>query len=277
MKLLGAHISIKKGIEKIQTEMKAINADTCAIFLKNQKRYSCSPLSESTIVNFKKNIKKPAILLPHGSYLLNLANENTIKKTYECLIDDMKRCHSLGILLYNIHPGSDVATIKNKNKAMDFIAHNINKAHKDVPEVIILLENMAGQGNTIGRTFEELKYIIDRVTDKDRIGVTLDTAHLFGGGYDIRTYERFNGVMKEFKEKIGLRYLKAMHLNDSKVPLNSRKDRHEEIGKGHIGLEAFKYIMNESYFDNIPLILETPNEANYINEINLLKSLIENN
>lgn len=275
MKILGAHLSTNKGLENMQNEMDSINADTCALFVKNHRRYSSPPMSKSTIYSFRKSTKNPSVLVPHGSFLMNLGNENKIEASYKCLIDELKRCHALGIVLYNIHPGSDVAAVKNKNKAMDRVAQSINNAHKEVDDVIILLENMAGQGNTFGKTFEELKYMIDKIENKKRIGVTLDTAHLFGAGYDITTSEKFESVMKNFDKIVGLKYLKAVHLNDSKVELNSRKDRHEEIGKGKIGIEAFRYIMNSNYFENIPLILETPNVLNYKNEIELLKSLIE--
>jgi deoxyribonuclease-4 len=175
-------------------------------------------------------------------------------------------------LLYNIHPGSDTKGIG--KEALELVSVQLNRAMKDVPSVIILLENMAGQGSVCGRTFEELAYIIEHIEDKERIGVTLDTSHLFGAGYDIRTAENFEKIMREFDRIVGLKYLRAMHLNDSKCELDSRKDRHEQIGKGTIGIEAFRYIMNSSYFEDIPMILETPNPLEFGKEIALLRSLI---
>lgn len=268
-KILGAHLSISKGLFTVEKQMKMINCETCALFLKNQRTFNFQPLEQDVINKFKKTVQHPELLLPHASYLINLANDKDMKG-YHLMIDDLKRCNALGINLYNIHPGSN--TQKNITKAINNIADNINRAHKEVDNVIICLENMAGQGNTIGRRFEELKQIIDLVYDKSRIGITLDTCHLFGGGYDIRTFNSFENTMQEFNSIIGLQYLKAMHLNDSKMELNSRKDRHEELGKGKIGIDCFKFIMTSEYFINIPMILETPNPENYKNEIALLKS-----
>ena len=272
MKIIGAHLPISKGIHTIQEQMEMLGCNTCALFLKNQRRYDSKPLDDETIKKFKSTVKDPTILLPHGPYLVNLANPEKVEKSYECFIDDVRRCHDLGILLYNIHPGSDTKGIG--KKALELVSIQLNRAMKDVPSVIILLENMAGQGSVCGRTFEELAYIIERVEDKERIGVTLDTSHLFSAGYDIRTAENFEKIMKEFDRIVGLKYLRAMHLNDSKCELDSRKDRHEQIGRGTIGIEAFRYIMNSSYFEDIPMILETPNPLEFGKEIALLRSLV---
>lgn len=271
--LIGAHVSISKGIHNIQLRMDEIGANTCGLFLKNQRQFSSKPLTKAAISQFRNVVKSPELLVPHGSYLINLANPSTIEKSYGCLIDDLQRCQALGIVYYNLHPGAD--TEKLGDKALKLIAEQINKAHKEVSGVTILLENMAGQGTTCGRTFEELAAIISQVEDKSRIGITLDTCHLFGGGYDIRTEDKFESVMKEFGRVVGLSYLKAMHLNDSKHALNSRKDRHESIGCGLIGLEAFRYIMNSKHFIGLPMILETPDGGRYKEEIDLLYSLIK--
>lgn len=250
--------------------MQLLNCDTCALFLKNQKRFDSTPYSQEAIQLFRNKVKNRELLLPHGSYLINLANAESVQKTYACFVDDVNRCHQLGIKLYNVHPGSDVHKIG--KDALKLVAQQINRVHQDVPDVTILLENMAGQGNTLCRYFDDFAFIFDLVADKSRVGVTLDTAHLFGAGHDIRTPEKFEQVMKEFERIVGMRYLKAMHLNDSKCTLGSREDRHEEIGKGLIGIDAFKYIMRSSRFDNIPLILETPNPENFKNEIAMLRS-----
>ncbi|KAL6122672.1 Endonuclease IV [Nucleospora cyclopteri] len=272
-KLLGAHLSISKGIHSVQLQMDNLKCDTCAIFLKNQRRFSFKPLEEEVVEKCRKSIKNPSILLPHGSYLINLANDKE-ERSYKVFLDDLIRCNQLEILLYNFHPGSN--TQKNLREAIENLSKAINKAHKEVPNVIICIENMAGQGNVLGRTFEELAEIIKLIEDKERIGITLDTCHLFGGGYDIRTRDKFKKVMDEFDQKVGLKYLKAMHLNDSKCVLDSRKDRHEHLGKGFVGLEAFKFIMESELFDNIPLILETPDPAKYKEEIDLLRQFEKN-
>lgn len=272
-KLLGAHLSISKGIDKIQKQMESIGAKCCAIFLKNQKRYVSAPLNEKVVLGFKKTVLMPDLIVPHGSYLINLGNPEKIEESYLCLIDDLNRCKRLGIKFYNMHPGSDVT--KMSKKCLDYIAIQLNKALKEVSDVIILLENMAGQGNVVCHKFEDLGYIIDKIEFKERIGVCLDTCHMFAAGYDIRTVEKFEKVMKHFDEVIGFKFLRAVHINDSKEELGSRKDRHEHIGKGKIGIEAFKYIMNSKIFENIPLILETPDSDLYLKEIEML-SLLEN-
>ncbi|KAF9762366.1 putative endonuclease 4 [Nosema granulosis] len=272
-KLIGAHLSISKGIYKIQAEMERIGAKCCAMFLKNQKRYLASPYKTEDIKKFHKEVVQPDLIVPHGSYLINLGNPEKITQSYDCFIDDLKRCGSLGIGLYNIHPGSDVT--KMGQKCLEHIAEYLNKAIEEVPGITILLENMAGQGNVVCSKFEQIATIISLIEDKTRIGVCLDTCHMFGAGYDIRTRDKFEKVMEEFDRTIGLNYLKAVHLNDSKEPLGSRKDRHECIGKGLIGLEAFKFIMNSKIFEDVPMILETPEVDLYEEEIRLLYSLIE--
>lgn len=271
MKIIGAHISIAKGIETIQEQMDLLNCNTCAIFLSNQKRFDNPPLTSDKIQKFKKLVKNRDVILPHGPYVINLANPEKIEKHFECFIQDLARCHDLGIRLYNLHPGSDTTGL-GKEATAKFIAENLNKAMEKIPDVVILIENMAGQGNCFGRTFEELSLLISHIENKDRIGVTLDTCHLFVGGYDIRTPESFEKIMKDFDRIVGFKYLKAMHLNDSMTDFNARSDRHESIGKGKIGLEAFKYIMRSPYFEDIPLILETPKPELFKEEIALLKS-----
>lgn len=271
VKLIGAHLSIGKGIDNIQNEMDLIGAKCCAVFLKNQKRFASTPFKSQTIMNFKKNIIYPELIVPHGSFLINLGNPEKIKGSYDCLIDDLKRCSELGIKYYNLHPGSDVK--KMGKICLDHIIKYLNKALEEVPDVIILLENMAGQGNVVCYKFEDLGYIINKINNKERIGVCLDTCHMFGAGYDIRTSFKFQEVMNEFDKIVGLKYLKAMHLNDSKESLGSRKDRHESIGRGKIGIEAFKFLMNSSIFENIPMILEIPDVSKYEEEIKLLYSL----
>jgi len=273
MKLIGAHLSIAKGLHTIQQQMNLLKAETCAIFLRNQRRFESPALTDEEVTKFRSAVKNPALILPHGSYLINLANPESVEKNMTCLLDELRRCHRLGIQLYNIHPGSDTKKLGQKG-AIDLMCKNINRAQAEVPDVIICVENMAGQGNVLGRTFEELNMIIQGVQDKERIGVTLDTCHMFAAGYDIRTAEGFESVMKSFDEKVGLKYLKGVHLNDSKFDLGTRKDQHESIGNGKIGLEAFRYIMNSEYFEDVPMVLETPLAEKFEEEIKLLRSLI---
>jgi apurinic endonuclease APN1 len=183
----------------------------------------------------------------------------------------------LGIELYNFHPGSTVG-LCSRRESIEWIAEGINQAHSSTQNVVLVIENMCGQGNTIGNSFQELKDIIELVTDQTRIGVCLDTCHMFAAGYDIRTKEAYQKTMNEFDHVIGFRYLKGMHLNDSKTELGSGKDRHENIGKGKIGLDAFRFIMNDVRLDGIPMILETPIKDNfeiYTKEIDLLYSLVD--
>ncbi|ORD95155.1 Endonuclease IV [Enterospora canceri] len=248
--------------------MDRLGCETCAMFLKNQRMHRFKELEEEEAALFRRKTRITGIILPHGSYLINLANDKE-ERGFRLLIDDMKRCRKLGIELYNLHPGSN--TQKNKEEAIRNVAKACNRAHGEVDGVVICLENMAGQGNTLGSNFLELRQIIDQVEDKERIGVCLDTCHLFGAGYDVRTAESFEKVMKEFDSVIGMKYLRAMHLNDSKCALGSRKDRHESLGMGLIGLDCFKFIMESDYFDGIPMILETPDPELYKKEIEMLR------
>lgn len=275
MKKIGAHLSISEGIESIQKQMELLECETCAIFVKNNRKFESPPLSNETIEKFKNTVKNKEIILPHGQYVINLANPEKIEKHFAAFIDELQRVHALGLKMYNFHPGSDT-TKMGKQATAKFIGEKINEAMDIVPDVVICVENAAGQGNTFGRTFEELRDLISHVKDKSRIGITLDTAHLFAGGYDIRTKELFHEVIVKFDEIVGLKYLKAMHLNDSQTEFSSYKDRHACLGQGKIGLEAFKFVMESKMFDDIPLILETPRPELFKQEIAMLKSFESN-
>ncbi|KAH9386171.1 uncharacterized protein NEMAJ01_1067 [Nematocida major] len=274
-KHVGAHLSIQGGIELIFGRIKSLGARAAAMFLKPQRTFTVKPYAPETICAFKRE-NTQEMLLPHASYLINLAQPDAekAKKSYGLFLDELTRCDQLEIPLCNIHPGSNVAKLPIK-AACQLISENINRAHKETKSVTVVIENMAGQGNTVGSKFKELRMIIDGVENKERIGVCLDTCHLFGAGYDIRTKKSFQKVMDEFNEVVGLEYLKGVHINDSKEALGSKKDRHASIGKGLIGLEAFVYIMNSPLFNGIPMILETPDPEKYKEEITLLYSLIE--
>jgi AP endonuclease-1 len=200
-------------------------------------------------------------VVPHGSYLVNLAHTDATrtKQAYDSYLDDLKRCEKLGIKLYNIHPGNNQGN--DRDAAIAHLARNINKAHQATNTVITLLENMAAGGNVLGSTFEDLRDIITLVENKERVGVCIDTCHAFAGGYDLRTPAAFKATMDQFEETVGFKYLRAMHINDSKAPFASHRDLHANIGTGFLGLRAFHNLVNDSRFTGLPLILETPIEV----------------
>ncbi|KAL0265788.1 UNVERIFIED_CONTAM: hypothetical protein PYX00_011503 [Menopon gallinae] len=269
--LVGAHLSISKGIHMVQEQMDLLKADTCALFLKSQRTYNFKKIKDEDVSRFRGRVRSPELLLPHASYLINLANPDVMSgKGLDVLVDDLERCNALGIKMYNIHPGSDVNKLG--RGALGLVAEHLNRVLSMVPDVTILIENMAGQGNVLGSSFEELSTIVSGVGDQGRIGVCLDTCHLFGAGYDIRTEESFQAVMDSFDRAVGLQYLRALHLNDSKGSIGSKTDRHESIGKGAIGLDAFRFVMGNSMFAGMPLILETPDPSSYGRELELLRS-----
>jgi AP endonuclease-1 len=200
-------------------------------------------------------------VVPHGSYLVNLAHTDPTrtKQAYDSFVDDLKRCETLGIKLYNFHPG--VANSTTRDKAITHLAQNLNQAHAQTSTVITLLENMAAGGNVLGSSFEDLRDIINETTDKSRVGVCLDTCHAFAGGYDLRSPEAFSATMAEFDRIVGIKYLRAVHVNDSKAPFASHRDLHANIGTGFLGLRTFHNLVNDSRFEGLPLILETPVEV----------------
>lgn len=284
-KRVGAHISAAGGVFNAFSNNSVINGKAFACFLKSQRKWTSPPLLDADVTKFNEkatefNFEKKFIL-PHGSYLINLASSDPEMraKSFDNFIDDLQRCNRFGISLYNFHPGSTVGKCS-VSQALENVAESINRAHLLVPDVIVVLETMAGQGNVIGSKFEELRDIIAKVQDKSRIGVCIDTCHIFSAGYDIRSKKAFDKTMQKFESIIGFKYLKGVHLNDSKTGFNEGKDRHENIGKGKIGLNTFRYIMNDPRFDNIPMVLETPASESestevYSKEIELLYSLIE--
>ncbi|CAG8502349.1 8010_t:CDS:2, partial [Acaulospora morrowiae] len=266
---------------KLMSTLYFQSANAFAIFLRNQRRWEAAPLDPKVVNKFREGCAKhnysPNCILPHGSYLINLGNPDKEKreKSYEAFLEDLKRCEMLGIKLYNFHPGSSVGkcTI---DQSIRHIADCINKAHKETKSVVCVIENMAGSGNVVGSKFEELAEIISRVEDKSRVGICIDTCHAFAAGYDLRTSKKYEETMSEFSRKIGFQYLRGIHLNDSLTDLGSNRDRHANIGKGFLGLEPFRLIMNDSRLDGIPLILETPVEqdGDYKKEIELLYELV---
>ncbi|TFK17915.1 AP endonuclease [Coprinopsis marcescibilis] len=259
----GAHVSAAGGVENAVINAAAIGANAFALFLKSQRKWTSPNLTERSVNLFKQRMKRfnyeSRHVLPHGSYLINLGNPDIEKrmKSYECFLDDLKRCEQLGLTLYNFHPGSTVGQAT-PSESMALIAECINNAHEETSTVTIVLENMAGAGNIIGSTFEQLAEIIEHVKDKTRVGVCMDTCHAFSAGYDIRTKKGWNSTLINFDSIVGLSYLKGMHLNDSKTEFNSKRDRHENLGMGTLKLEAFSHILSDPRVHDVPLILETP-------------------
>lgn len=275
-KYFGAHISAAGGVENCPQRAYEIGANTFALFTKNQRQWIAKPLTEESITAFKQQCDHFGFerdkLLPHDSYLINLGNPEKEKreKSINAFIDEMERCNQLDLTLLNFHPGSHLNQISEQS-CLSLIAESINIAHQAVPNVVAVIENTAGQGTNLGWHFDQLAQIIDQVDDKDRVGVCLDTCHLFAAGYDLRTYESCELVFSDFERSVGLHYLRAMHLNDSKVPLGKRVDRHDSLGSGHIGWDAFSYIASDPRFVNIPMILETIRPELWAQEIATLK------
>ncbi|MBE0639869.1 MAG: deoxyribonuclease IV [Bacteroidales bacterium] len=280
MKRVGAHVSASGGVENAPENAHKIGAKAFALFTKNQKQWYSSPLTKKNIEEFKANVINlgfsPEHILPHDSYLINLGHpeEEGLTKSRVAFEDEMKRCEQLGIRLLNFHPGSHLGKIDPEQSLLR-IAASINIALSKTNGVTAVIENTAGQGTNLGYQFEQLAFIIAHVEDKSRVGVCLDTCHSFVAGYDIKTREGFEATFRKFDEIVGMKYLKALHLNDAKKDLGSKVDRHESIGQGTIGLDTFRWIMNDPRFDEIPMILETPNEDIWAEEISLLYSLIE--
>ncbi len=277
MKKIGAHISAGGGVENAPLNAKEIGADAFAFFTKNQRQWNSPPLSEKSIKLFKENCKKlnfdSNFILPHDTYLINMGSPDPEirRKSEEAFLDELKRCEQLGLKMLNFHPGSH-RTQLSEEECLDLIALSVNRCLKKTKDVVAVIENTAGQGGSVGKNFEQIKYLIEKIDDKKKVGVCLDTCHLFASGYDIRGRESYNKTILEFDKIVGLKYLKGWHLNDAKSQPGSFVDRHESLGKGNIGMDAFKFIVQDRRFEAIPLILETPNTALWKEEIELLRS-----
>ncbi|TLU86158.1 MAG: deoxyribonuclease IV [Chlorobium sp.] len=278
MKRIGAHVSIAGGIENAPLNAAGIGAKAFAMFTKNQRQWKAPKLSPESIGTFRKNCLengfKPGHILPHDSYLINLGSpeKDKLQRSREAFVEEMIRVERLGLSMLNFHPGSHLNGIS-VDECLRLIAESVNKALEVTSGVIAVIENTAGQGSNLGFRFEHLAALIDMIEDRSRAGVCLDTCHLHASGYDIGTMDAVRMVFSEFDSIVGMRYLRGMHLNDAIHPAGSKLDRHACIGKGTIGLEAFRYIMSNPSFDEIPLILETPDSENWKEEIQLLYSL----
>jgi deoxyribonuclease-4 len=280
MKFVGAHVSAAGGVDKAPRNAEAIGARAFALFTRNQRQWTTKPLSENEIRDFRKNCGETghtsAQILAHDSYLINLGHpeREALAKSRVAFIAEMSRCEALGITLLNFHPGSHLR-ISSENDCIDRIAESIEIALAETKGVTAIIENTAGQGSNLGFRFEQIARILSQISEKNRVGVCLDTAHAFAAGYDLRTPEAFSETLQEFDRIVGFGYLRGVHLNDSKAEWGSHVDRHAPIGKGKIGLEAFHLIMNDSRFEGIPLILETPERERWAEEIALLYGLME--
>jgi deoxyribonuclease-4 len=294
-KYVGAHVSASGGVQNAPLNAMKIGAKAFALFTKNQKQWKAKPLEPETIEAFKTNLEASGILpkhvLPHDSYLINLGNPDVekLEKSRDAFVDELQRCEQLGLEMLNFHPGSHLVKVSKRAPdydeqilaaeyaCLDLIAESMNLAIAATADsnVKLVIENTAGQGTNLGYRFDHLGYLIERVEDKSRVGVCLDTCHTFTAGYDLRTPEAYAETMGQFERIVGFEYLRGMHINDSKPPLGSRVDRHHSLGQGELGWEAFRLIMNDPRMDDIPLILETIDETLWPQEIQELYALIE--
>jgi len=280
MKYIGAHVSMAGGIENAPARASDIGAKAFALFTKNQRRWEGPPIRNAQAEKFKENCIQYGFdlehVLVHDSYLINLGHPDrkALEKSRKAFIEELQRCERIGVKKCNFHPGSHLDGLS-IDSCLKRVAESINMAHSKTTEAITVIENTAGQGTNVGYSFEQIAQIIDHVENKERVGVCLDTCHLFcsPSGYDIRTAAAYEVTMKAFDRIIGIKRLKGAHLNDSRKDHQSSRDRHELIGRGEIGSSAFRSIMNDKRFDDIPLILETPDQDEWEREIKLLYSL----
>ena len=280
MKYIGAHVSVEGGVSNAPLEAKAIGAQAFALFTGSSARWVSKDPSEEEIKKFKENCElyeyKPDVILPHDNFLINLGSgdKKILTLSRKSFLDEMRRCELLGLKMLNFHPGSHKNEIS-EEECLDRIAESINITLDKTKGVTAVLENVAGQGSNMGHTFEQLAHIISKVEDKSRIGVCIDTCHAYSAGYDLKSEEGYRKTWEDFDNIIGFNYLRGMHLNDDKREHGSRIDRHAEIGQGTLGTEFFSRLVNDPRFDNIPLILETPNEAIWAEEIQWLYNQIK--
>lgn len=280
MKYIGAHVSAAGGVENAPLNAHKIGAKAFALFTKNQKQWVAPPLSEKSIKLFRQRCEEygfsPEHILPHDSYLINLGSPDPegLEKSRDSFLVEMQRCEQLGLKKLNFHPGAHLNKIS-IDACIANIATSINMTLEKTSGVTAVIENTAGQGSAIGHRFGEIAQIIHLVEDKSRVGVCLDTAHTLAAGYEIRSREGFDETFLKFDEIIGFKYLQGMHINDSKKDLATRVDRHDSLGKGLMGMDIFRFILQDSRFDNIPLILETPDETIWAEEIALLYSMVK--
>ncbi|WP_024552920.1 deoxyribonuclease IV [Franconibacter helveticus 513] len=277
MKFIGAHVSASGGLANAAIRAAEIGATAFALFTKNQRQWRAAPLTPAIIEEFKAACEKhgygPGQILPHDSFLINLGHPEAeaLEKSRKAFIDELTRCQQLGLTLLNFHPGSHLQQIS-EEACLSRIAESVNIALDQTEGVTAVIENTAGQGSNLGFRFEHLAAIIDQVEDKSRVGVCIDTCHAFAAGYDLRSEEACEKTFAEFERIVGFKYLRGMHLNDAKSAFASRVDRHHSLGEGNIGHTPFRWLMRDSRFDGIPLVLETINPDIWAEEIAWLKA-----
>jgi len=277
--LIGAHLSTKGGLHTVFERATAIEASAVALFAKNASQWKGKELTDEDVRTFA-SLRNVRPMLTHASYLINLATTNAEfhRKSIVALADELDRAERLGIHAVVLHPGAHLGA--GADAAVDQIARSLDAVHALIPnhKAVTLLETAAGQGSCVGCTFEELGQMIQRVDDKSRVGICIDTCHVFAAGYDIRTRDGYERMIDDVEKHVGLEYVAAFHLNDSKKPLGSRVDRHEHIGKGEIGLDAFRFVLNDPRFRRIPKVLETPKPVENVSDqenMATLRSLLE--
>ncbi|AII15390.1 endonuclease IV [Campylobacter iguaniorum] len=280
MKRLGAHVSASGGVSNAPLNAMKIGADAFALFVKNQRQWSAKAIEPKEIEEFKANLKtaniRPEHILPHNSYLVNLGHPDTLQrqKSIDAFLDEIQRCEMLGLKMINFHPGSHLKAISTE-ECLANISDSMNYLLQNSNHIKLVIENTAGQGSNLGFKFEHLGYLVQNSIDKSRVGVCIDTCHLFSAGYDIRDAKSYEKTTSQFDKIVGFEYLSGMHLNDTKFNLGSKKDRHESLGKGYLGWSSFENIMNDSRIDEIPLILETIDDSLWSEEIAQLRNLIK--
>lgn len=276
-KYVGAHVSASGGVENAPLNAAAIGADAFALFTKNQRQWNANPLSDENIRLFKSNCTEigidPKYILPHDSYLINLGHPEAegLKKSRNAFFDEMYRCEQLGLPLLNFHPGSHLRMIS-EDDCLKIVAESVNLALQQSKGVTAVIENTAGQGSNVGYRFEHLARIIELTEDKSRVGVCIDTCHGWVAGYDFVSKEGYEQSWAVFESIVGLEFLKGIHLNDAKKEMGSKVDRHASLGDGYLGLDTFARIMNDERFNNMPIILETPDDSKWAEEIRWLKA-----
>lgn len=275
MKYVGAHVSAAGGVENAPLNAHKIGAKAFALFTKNQRQWTAKPLSEKSIKRFRENCEqygfKPFQILPHDSYLINLGHpqKEALEKSRAAFLEEMQRCEQLGLDRLNFHPGSHLNRT-DEETCLKTMAESVNLALEKTRSVTAVIENTAGQGTNLGYSFEQIRFIIDNIQDKERVGVCIDTAHAYSAGYDLKTTSGYEKTFEDFEKIIGFKLLKGMHINDSRKDFASRVDRHDMIGEGTLGKDVFVRIMNDQRFDNIPVILETPDPDKWSEEIAFL-------
>lgn len=280
MKYIGAHVSIENGVSLAPLRAKEIGARSFALFTGHSNRWQSKAIPAEEAAAFKENCEvggyTPDMILPHDNFLINLGSPDAEKlaKSRKSFKDEMKRCAQLGLKMLNFHPGSHLNELT-EEECLDRIAESLNIVLGEVDGVAAIIETTAGQGTNLGHRFEQIRRIIDGVEDKSRVGVCLDTCHSFSAGYDLATEEGYKETWAAFDEIIGKDYLRGIHLNDDKRELGSRIDRHASLRTGTLGDEFFRRFVNDSRFDNMPIILETPDPALWPAEIEWLYSLEE--